>query len=368
MPAMPSDASPAQSPASRRRHDVDWLRVIALLLLILYHVAVSFQDRAYKIGFPQHPSSLPELWLPMTIFNIWRIPILFVISGLGVRFAMQRRDGKALMRDRALRIGLPLVFGAFTINALLPYFARSYYGLETSYEPTTAHLWFLLNILVYFVLFNPLLWHLKNNPDNALLRLPRRVLRYRLGFFIFALPYMLLPIVTGVDAHGFVRYDETLHGWVLGGFCFLGGFIFVSLGDRFWRALAGARFIALGLALLLYALRFMLAFESPAALAALESFSWITALMAFAARYLNRSSRLLRYLSGAVYPVYILHLPLQFALAYAIFPQVKSAELSLALLLAGTYLLSFAGYEILRRIKWLRPCFGMKFHTAKHIS
>ena len=85
-----------------RRHDVDWLRVLALGLLIVYHVVVSFQPWAQYIFFIQNKQSLEWLWLFMGMLNIWRIPLLFMISGMGARFAMERRSWKPLLKDRAV--------------------------------------------------------------------------------------------------------------------------------------------------------------------------------------------------------------------------------------------------------------------------
>ena len=64
-----------------RRHDVDWLRVLALGLLIVYHVVLSFQPWAQYIFFIQNKQSLEGLWILMGLINIWRIPLLFVVSG-----------------------------------------------------------------------------------------------------------------------------------------------------------------------------------------------------------------------------------------------------------------------------------------------
>ena len=42
--------------AAGRRHDVDWLRVCALGLLIVYHAVISFQPSAYMILISASPS------------------------------------------------------------------------------------------------------------------------------------------------------------------------------------------------------------------------------------------------------------------------------------------------------------------------
>ena len=93
--------------SAKRRYDIDWIRTLALALLIIYHTTISFQPWAVYIGFPQNEDTLEVLWIGMAMLNVWRIPILFLISGMGVRFAMERRDWKALLKDRTIRILVP---------------------------------------------------------------------------------------------------------------------------------------------------------------------------------------------------------------------------------------------------------------------
>jgi peptidoglycan/LPS O-acetylase OafA/YrhL len=93
----------------------------------------------------------------------------------------------------------------------------------------------------------------------------------------------------------------------------------------------------------------------------IESSCWMFAIFGFASRHLNRPSRSLVYLSGAVYTVYIVHMPVQFALAYFLIPTGLPAAAKLILLTIGTFAGSFALYEILKRLNWIRPLFGMKF-------
>jgi peptidoglycan/LPS O-acetylase OafA/YrhL len=60
--------------------------------------------------------------------------------------------------------------------------------------------------------------------------------------------------------------------------------------------------------------------------------------------------------------VYIVHLPVQFTTAYFLLPLPLPAYLKLILLLVGTFGVSVLLYEyVLRRLKWIRPLFGMKF-------
>lgn len=333
---------------------------MALGLLILYHVVVSFQPWARWIFFIQNDQSLPGLWVFMALINVWRIPILFLISGMGVRFAMERRNWKELLEDRTVRILLPFVAGYLLICPISVYLAQAYYGLSTSYVPNEGHLWFLANIFGYVVVLLPLLVYLKNRPDHPVMRGLAAVVRSPFGIGLFALPPMIEAWL--VNPASFATYAMTPHGFWLGMVCFFTGFLFVSLKDAFWQAVTRVRWVAMGGAALLYLGR-LVAFELegvPNWLIALESMGWILAILGFASVYLNRPSKNLTYFSRAVYPVYILHMPIQFLIAYGLLPLPLPAILKLILLLIGTFGISLLAYEyVVRRLTWIRPLFGL---------
>ena len=67
-----------------RRYDVDSIRIIALILLIFYHISISFQTWALQISFIKNDDTLEFIWVFMMLINIWRIPILFIVSGMGI--------------------------------------------------------------------------------------------------------------------------------------------------------------------------------------------------------------------------------------------------------------------------------------------
>ena len=103
---------------TERRHDIDWLRVIAIGLLLVYHIAIIFQPWAMFIGFIRSQELITDLWKPMTLLNVWRIPLLFYVSGMGVYFALRKRNWKQLIRERSVRILLPFLFGIVAITPL----------------------------------------------------------------------------------------------------------------------------------------------------------------------------------------------------------------------------------------------------------
>jgi hypothetical protein len=359
-----SEVKPTAKPSidtGGRRHDIDWLRTLAMGLLILYHVVISFQSWGFAIGFPQNDQTLDRLWIWMAMINVWRIPILFLISGMGVAFAIQRRNWKQLLQDRTVRILLPFVFGYFFIAPIVAYGAMLFYDIDPVYQPGTAHLWFLGNIFAYVVLLLPLLMIMKKRPNNVVLRFLRRLVQLPGGIFLFALPLIVEALL--VNPVEYVTYADTAHGFWLGMVCFLTGFIFISLKDDFWQRVVQLRGVALLLAFSFYVWRFS-AFQLvgvPNGFIALESMLWMLAILGFGANNLNRPSRQLTYLNTAVYPVYIVHLPLQFLLAVLILPLSFTVGVKLLLLLLGTLGGSLLLYElVLKRMRWIRPLFGMK--------
>lgn len=347
---------------TERRYDVDWLRTLALGLLIIYHVVITFQSWGWAIGFIVNDQPIDSLWTFMEIINIWRIPILFLISGMGVRFAMERRNWRQLLEDRTLRILLPFAFGYFFIVPIIVVAVTQFYAVETTYNPDAGHLWFLGNIFAYVVVLLPLLVYLKNQPENIAFRTLGRVFQSPLGLFVMTLPVVLEAVILA-PGEQFVAYAETWHGFWLGMVCFLSGFIFVSLKDEFWQAVKQVRWVTLIVAFGLYLARVeeVNVGDFQNALLGFESMSWMLAILGFGSVYLNHPSPALSYLSKAVYPVYIVHLPVQFILAYYIIPLEWSAGLKLVVLIAGTFGVSLLLYEGIRRMKWIRPLFGIKF-------
>jgi hypothetical protein len=300
----------------------------------------------------------------MSMLNVWRIPILFMVSGMGARFAMERRDWKQFLTDRPIRILIPLVFGFFFICPITVYIVSKFYGLELGYEPNAGHLWFLLNIFLYGIYFIGLMWSMTAYPDNPFLRFISKALRRPWLLFAAAIPMMLEAWL--VDPEYFSSFP-TPHGHFVGMICFVTGFIFVCLKDTFWNAVQSIRGRSLLLAFGLFLVR-LLVFEIvnvPKYLVAFESMCWMLAVLGYASAYFNRPSDKLTYFSKAVYPIYIIHFPIQYAITYYLVPLSLPATLKLGILLVGTLASCWLIYEfILRRLKWIRPLFGMKLNSG----
>jgi glucan biosynthesis protein C len=344
---------------SERRHDIDWLRVIAIAMLLIYHIALVFQPWAKYIGFIQSVESSESIWIPMAMINVWRIPLLFFVSGMGMCFAMRRRDWRQLLADRAKRILLPLVFGSFFIVPIHIFIFQKYYGEELAYVPSVGHLWFLLNICIYVTQVIGFAF-LDKNFDYKFYNIIRKFLKRPYFIYLFMLPFILEAAL--INPEFFSLYVGTGHGFILGMLAFSFGFQFVAIGDAFWNAVDKMKTVSLATAFTLYLIRlFYFDLSGPNFLTSIESMSWIFAIFGYGYKYLNKPSKLLSYLSQSVYPVYIIHMIFLYWASYLILPLDLPLELNLILIILLTFINCYVTYEIfIKRIGFIRPLFGMK--------
>lgn len=350
---------------SIRRYDIDALRVIAIGLLLVYHVAIGFQSWGIMVGFISLTPPLESIWPPMSALNIWRIPLLFFVSGMGVSFAFGKRSMGQLLMERSRRILLPFVFGILCIVPLHMLVLKGYYGWDLTYAPGPGHLWFLGNIFVYTLLLLPLFWILNRYAESRAAIALRSVIASPLGWLIAAAAFVGEAVL--FKPYPYEMYAMNGHGFALGLLAFLFGYLFVYSGNSFWSRLSRWRWLFAALAIGLFAYRTIKALpQPPLYLLSLESNAWVFAVLAFGHKHLNRPSRALRYLSEAAYPIYIVHMVFLYLASALVFPLTLNPYVKLGLVLLLTFGGCFASYEfIIRRLRWIRPLFGLKPDRAE---
>lgn len=347
-------------PTLNRRYDIDWIRVIAISLLLLYHVAIALQPWGTMIGFITSEKAWQALWIPMTMLNVWRIPLLFFVSGMGVYFAMKNRNWKQLLLERTGRILLPFLFGMVFIVPIHIWIWQRYYQFDMTYLPGPGHLWFLGNLFVYVVVLSPLFFYLKRNEEGRLVSWIKRVFSNPLGLLLVIGAFVVEVLL--VNPMPFELYAMTGHGFFLGLLAFLFGFCFVLCGHTFWEMILRWRWLFFAVAVTFFAMRLVyFQGDTPNYLLVVESNCWIISLFGFGYKYLNHPGKVLSYLSQAAYPVYILHMIFLYLGSYFIFPLAIDVRIQFVLVLLITITGSFITYEFLiRRIAFMRPLFGLK--------
>jgi len=374
---------------TERRYDLDWLRVLVFGLLIFYHVGMFFVPWGWHI---KNNQIYDWLMYPMSFVNQWRLSLLFVISGMGTYFALSKRTGVQFAKERIVRLFLPLVFGMLVIVPPQVYFERldkgQFTGDYLSYWTSVAfvgeypqgnlswhHLWFLVYLLAFSLIFIPILVYLRKNPDNAFLRFVRKIASSPFGIYLFILPlYIFESLVEPFfnSTHAFINdwFNLTHYGSL-----FLYGFVLIAVRETFWQTILKHKTAFLVMGLINFSIFLFIKIQigngswvdnapvhfTEAVFKVINLWSWILAIFGFAATYLNKNSPKLSYFNEAVYPFYILHQTITVALGYYLKDSNMGVALKFSLMSVGTFLIAWVLYEfIIRRVWFIRPLFGLK--------
>lgn len=289
-----------------RRYDIDWIRVIVFDILILYHIGMFFVPWDWEL---KNDETVAWLQWPMLFINRWRLPILFVISGMGTRFALSHRTGQMFAKERLKRLFIPLMVGILLIVAPQIYMVRLSQGanyssflefyphfFEGAYPEgnfTWAHLWFLPYLLVMSLAFIPLFLNLREKGDSMINALKSILENYPLVLYAPIIPLFLVeafmepyfPITNGLIGDWYALVSFSLF--------FVSGFVFISCGNIFWSSVKRIRYIAFGLGVIVFIAMFWSwkNITDPywnALLTSINRWTWILVIFGFASMYLNR--------------------------------------------------------------------------------
>ena len=357
------------------RHDfLDWLRVMAIFVLIFFHTGMLFVGWGWHIT---NDETIPALVWPMDLAHRLRMPLLFVIAGAGMWFALQRRSGKSFTGERTLRLLVPAIVGMFLIVPPQIYIERIAHGewhggyldfylqRVLQFQPYPAgnfswhHLWFIIYLYAYVLLLLPLmLWWRKARP----------VLKPGAWILALALP---LGINEALLKPLFPETHNLVHDWyVFIHYLLLTvyGFVLAS-SPATWDWLAKFRRPALAIAItstvtvigLLLAGLIRHDSVADSILANAFTWTWLMVFLGYGRQYLSFGNRLLTWARDASYPIYILHQTVIILIAYFVIRQPWAAWIKYWVVAATTLAACALIYEFLvRRVGFLRVAFGMK--------
>lgn len=362
-----------------RRYDIDWIRVLVFDSLILYHVAMFFAPWDWELK-----NNVTVDWIkwPMLFINRWRLPILFVISGIGTRFALSYRSGGEFAKERIERLFIPLIIGVLLIVAPQIYLVRlaegrtytSYINFYPDFFNGTypegnfswGHLWFLPYLLVMSFVSIPTFIYLRKK-DNVVISRFREMLSYTpFTLFLFVVPLFFSDILLEPYfpfTHGLVGDWYALTHYFI---CFLAGYLFASAGSDFWIGVMRLKFWSLitGIVAFTFLIWSWFNFDNiyiAGLLSSINRWSWILAIFGFSATYLNRASSVIKYRTQAVYPFYILHQTIIILLGFYLMDGAMPIFIKAIIMVVGTYGGCWLIYEfIIRRISFIKPMFGVK--------
>jgi glucans biosynthesis protein C len=395
---------PRAAAAPARRGELDALRALVVVGLVFFHTAVIFGAGEFPVKAEAENRVVTVL---IAFTATWGMPLLFLISGMGVRYSLRSRDAGAFARERLRRLGVPLLVGLLTLVPL-----QSYLGLRRAGDPTslgdfyaglwdlrpaldfplpvtgdrfaTGHLWFLACLLALSLLLLPGLEWLRR-PAGARLA-------ERLGGLLARPGGILLPAVAVAAVEAVLGSEVGHGGWGLAGYALflLCGYLVAAdrrVGEalaRHWRpaaALAAPLFVAAGVAAFaaLDARVDPFTAMDPLSLAfrllkGVDGWLWVVAILGFArartgrprptpapAATSGRARRLAAYANDAVLPFYVLHETVIVVVAYAVLSWPIGGGLQYWVIALTSLAATLVLYDLgVRRHPVTRFLFGLK--------
>lgn len=374
-----------------RRHDIDWVRTLAFLLLIFYHIGMYYvADWGWHVKSEYQSERLQTL---MLLVNPWRMPLIFIISGMALAAVERKINAGTLLKIRTVRLLVPAIVCSYLIVWPQAYFeAVQYHGYtgtalnfflnyltpgtellpKMHHSPlglfTWNHLWYLYYLWVYtlvFILLKPVLvllepaiqWLLQ----HTILGLPAVI-----AWFV-VIESTLEPLFPATNAlvddwYNHARYFSLL---VLGYYLFRSETFFQRVsGARCWFLISAICLSAFSLVIKSNADYWQWGRVLPLIVLVSVALICIFAIFAYAHRYLNQPSPVPRYMNEAILPWYIVHQTLTISIASMIKPIAFGPILEATIVIIGTLLGCFLSYELIKRVGVLRVMFGLKQSLA----
>lgn len=374
---------------NERRYDLDWLRFIAIVILLFFHTGMWFNTWGWHVKNSETTVSF-QYWMIWS--HYFRMPLLLFISGAGTYMALGKRTAGQFRVERFKRLFIPLIFGMFVVVPPQIYYERigqyesywDFYKTVFNFIPypkgsfSWHHLWFVLYLFVYSLLAVPVLKFLRSDKAENFKNKLHALLAKPVG--ILLIPSLLI-LVSQILLRPY--FPEETHDLAKDWAYFTFYFLFFLMGifcysiPKLWSAIGANRKYLL-LAMLISIVPFYICYFHFRDLIALPwtddtvetifdviaiFVSWFTVItiVAYGQHYLNKPHPWLSKISEGLYPFYILHQSVIIAIGYYVCQldwsiSAKYWSISLLTLIScvGFYLLLIRPFNVMRFL------FGMK--------
>ena len=393
-----------ESIEKQRLYYLDWLRMLAIFMVFVYHTLRVFGQNNEIVNDPNYIMSAEVFeWLILP----FGMPLFFIVSGMSVFYGVQYMKKKGIpktmfIKERALRLILPYLIATLTYLSILVALLRtidgSYTLLFSIYNPLNFfafyftdyfslenlffiivgwHLWFLMILFI----FNLILYKYFTSKvfDNKSYFKKQGKWRSKIpkNILLLLIPFFLIEIVHPTGLFGLPRS---------GGWDTLNFFLFFYLGFRF--ALQGnfqekleksiksaliigiitlvlrlAEFFLFHYGIFRYAL-FNSNYFLYWALFVLNGWSMMIVILYYFSKFLNKDHKYRKKFNDIVMPFYILHyIVLNLVATYALvffdsYPMI--AVIRIIVILGLSFIIIIGLSLLIAKINILRFIFGMR--------
>ncbi len=373
-----------ETQTSRRRHDLDWLRTLAFAGVFFYHCARFFDSNDWHL---KNVESSPVIDMFTGLFNAWGMPLIFLISGASIFFALRPGAALRFLRDRFVRLLVPLAIGIVVLAPPQVYLERLSHGafqgtfwqflprfFTSDFAWTGVHLWYLEYLFLFTLVLLPLFVWLKRPAGQRLIEAIARFSTPPGATLLWIVPYVLLFV--SIDPFGLLRpalSEAALRLVIYPLFLVYGFLIYASQGIQQAIVLRRRAALVLALALTPFMPLITLAIEAwgwqldwltftlVMFVVVLLAWCYLLAIFGYGIRYLVGGSPALTYANEAVLPFYILHQPVILLIGSFVVPLALPIAVKYAIIAPLAFGVTLGLYEFgIRRWNLARRAFGLK--------
>lgn len=391
-----SSKSP-DSMKSKRWYWLDWLRVLAMATIFLYHSGRPFVPFDWPI---MNPEPDPLFTLANVFVTGWIMPLFFVVSGMSVYFSLAKRSHGQFLKERFKRLMIPFIFALFVIlpvdryfdSLFSGYFTGSFTGfyfweyfnvfpftfdLSLTYLANSTqglYLWYLFWLFVFSLITVHLFKYLRKDEVKQRISKMAAICNRRGGIFLLAIPIMIVDIIS---IKPYFEFPSFYGGWKLPTYLVFFILAYVIASDSEFEESIKKNVIPALVMGIISSIAIIVLFVTIgeevgqtlyipfSILWAFNGWCWVIAILGFGRKRLNFDHKYLKTANELVLPFYVLHETIIIAIAFYV--------VGLDMIVIGKYLIivtaSFAIIGMLllpiRQINVLRFLFGMRLKEKR---
>ncbi len=374
-------------PKVERRFDIDWLRMISIVLVFFYHSSLIFGSDTWIINNADTTQHVVRL---MTLGTGLILPLFFVIAGMSSFYALNYVKAGTYTLMRAIRLMVPFIIGIFTHIPVQVYldaissgaipamgffefygtilFKNGIYDFGGAFPLLGNHLWFLVILFVYsLVLIGPFFLLRREKAYNGLLKVTSFLAKPGV-IFTFVLPVILVEQIH--------TYFGTPLG-LLGGYTFTTYILFYFIGfliasnenfkesieKQIIPALIGAVAFGVSMIVLIYVGTYGAGYWDAVYWVLYPIYGWCIVIltMGLGSKFLNKNNKARKFTNELVMPFFILHQTVIVVIGFYVIQLSLSMMVKYLIIVSSSLGIIIILLLIIKYLNPLRVLFGMRW-------
>lgn len=348
-----------------RRYDIDWLRSLTVLSIILFHSCIIFMQYDWAVFYVKSNITLGICVVIESILSRFHMVLLFLLAGMSVFYSLKKRSIRTFIRTRIKKIFIPFILCNILLNPLTSYIyslskgrdvdllkhiycfftsvSENFEGLTLGYTP--MHTWFLLYLFVFSMVGIPLFRWGKTEAARKIFDRLAAFFTKPFAMLLLAVPYPIIFLIHLLGDKNPIAYAYVF---------FVGYMMATHKGyqEALDRDRKGYLLLTIVMTLLGYSdvLSGMTMIRDTNIL--LLKIVLCFTIMGYAHTYIpNKKTKVLSYISKANFSIYIYHMFILALVGYIILKVPMNPYLQWLLINIVSYTICFAIYDGFSRIK-----------------